>query len=507
MHDGQASSDPDATDATPPGQSTTPSTTAKPAEPVDDLVSTEHTIRIGRRRLAYTATTGRIVLREEVYDEGKFTGFEPKAEVSITSYVVESAGDANRPVTFAFNGGPGSSSVWLHVGLMGPRRAVSGDVGELAAPPYGLVDNAETLLADSDLVFIDPVSTGFSRAVKGGEAKPYHGFTGDLESVGEVIRLWVTRNRRWLSPKFLAGESYGTIRAAALADHLQTTHGMYLNGIMLISSVIDAGSIGLHDTEERGFVNFLPTYAATAHYHGRHGRRSLRTVLAEAEEYAERTYPWVLARGSRLSSAERTEAVGTIARLTGLSEEYVDMSNLRIEHQRFFAELRRREGLTVGRLDTRFTGPVGNGVAEKLEADPSMDAIVGPYAAAWNHYVRDELGYENDLAYVQLSYKAFSEWSYKEFEGKAVDVSGRLSRAMRANPHLKVHVAFGYLDGATPYFAAQDSLSHLDIPTARHDDIEHKFYEAGHMMYVHEPSRVQQSADLAAFVRGASTAG
>ncbi|MGB7817647.1 MAG: peptidase S10 [Ornithinibacter sp.] len=493
-------------DTTPPADDTAkPADATLPAAPVDDLVTTEHTIKVGRRRLSYKATTGRIVLREEVYDDGTFTGHQAKAEVSLTSYVLD-GDDTSRPVTFAFNGGPGSSSVWLHLGLMGPRRVVSGDVGGLQTPPYAITDNLETLLTVTDLVFIDPVSTGFSRAVSGGKAKPYHGFTGDIESVGEVIRLWTTRQNRWLSPKFVAGESYGTVRAAALAEHLQTRRGMYLNGVILISSVLDLGSIGLHEPEDRGHVGFLPTYAAVAHFHGKHGRKALRTVLAEAEEYAERDYPWVLARGHRLTAAERAGAVSRLAALTGLSEEYVDLSNLRVEHTRFFAELLRSERLVVGRLDSRFTGPAGNGVAERMEADPSHDAIAGAYAAAWNHYVRAELGYENDLPYEQLSTTVHEEWSYKEFEGRPVDVTGKLARAMRANPALKVHVAYGYLDGATPYFAAQDSFAHLDVPAALLENVEHAYYEAGHMMYVHGPSRVQQSADLAAFIRSASTA-
>jgi carboxypeptidase C (cathepsin A) len=478
--------------------------TARPAEPQDDVVTTRHSLRVGRRTLRYTATTGRVVLRDEVFEDGTFTGFKPKAEMSLTAYVVDAPAGSTRPVTFAFNGGPGSSSVWLHLGLLGPRRVEMGDVGELVAPPYRLVDNLQTLLAVSDLVFIDPVSTGYSRAVEGGSAKDYHGYTADIESVGELIRLWTTRHNRWMSPKFLAGESYGTLRAAALAEHLQSRHGMYLNGVMLISSVLDLGSIGLHHPDDRAHVNFLPTYAAVAHFHGKHGRRSLRTVLAEAEAYAERDYPWVLARGHRLTAEERAGAVATVARLTGLSEDYVSRSDLRIEHMRFFTELLRDRGLGVGRLDSRFTGPLASAVAETYDADPSHDAISGPYAAAWNHYVRAELGYENDLPYVQISMKAHEEWSYKEFEGRAVDAAPQLARAMRANPHLRVHVAYGYHDGATPYFAGQEVLAHLQIPQALHANIEHAYYEAGHMMYVHEPSRLQQSADLADFVTRAA---
>ena len=472
------------------------------APPEDDLVTTRHTLKVGRRTLRYTATTGRVVLRDEVHEDGVFAGFKPKAEMFLTSYVLD-GGDPKRPVTFAFNGGPGSSSVWLHLGLFGPRRVVMGDVGALVPPPYAMADNPESLLAVSDLVFIDPVSTGYSRAVEGGKPGEYHGYTGDLESVGELIRLWTSRNKRWMSPKLLAGESYGTLRAAALADHLQDRYGMYLNGIVLISSVLDLGSIGLHEPDDRAHVNFLPTFAAVAHYHGRHGRRSLKSVLAEAEQYAERDYPWVLSRGSRLTAAQRQEAAETLARLTGLTVDYVLRADLRLEHERFFTELLRDQGKVVGRLDSRFTGPWASGIAEKLEADPSHDAIAGPYAAALNHYVRDELGYENDLHYEQIA-SSVHPWSYKDFEGRAVDVSPRLARAMRTNPHLRVHVAYGYLDGATPYYAAQDVLAHLAIPAELQANIEHAWYEAGHMMYVHEPSRVQQSKDLADFITRAA---
>lgn len=483
-------------------QTTTVTTT--PAPPQDDLVTTRHTLKVGRRTLRYTATTGRVVLREEVLEDGVFKGHQAKAEMSLTSYVLDAPAGANRPVTFAFNGGPGSSSVWLHLGLLGPRRVNSGDVGNLTPPPYGLLDNAETLLAVSDLVFIDPVSTGYSRTVEGGKPKEYHGFKADIESVGELIRLWTKRNNRWLSPKFLAGESYGTTRAAALADHLQSQYGLYLNGLMLISSVLDFATIDFDFDNDRAHVDYLPTYAAVAHYHGKHGRKSLRTVLHEAEEYAAHDYPLALSRGSRLSAAERADHVRRLAALTGLTEDYVDRADLRIEHVRFFTELLRDQRLAVGRLDARFTGPLARGNAEMWDADPSHDAISGPYAAAWNHYIRQELGYKSDLPYTQLSSVAHQEWSYKEFEAKPVDVTPRLARAMRANPHLKVHIAYGYHDGATPYYGAQDVVAHLDIPASLRDNIEHAYYEAGHMMYVHEPSRVQQSRDLADFVLRAS---
>ncbi|NHA66600.1 S10 family peptidase [Phycicoccus flavus] len=488
----------------PPSGATAPGATTAPAPPTDDLVTTTHTLGRGRKALSYTATTGRVVLREEVLEDGVFAGVKPRAEVFLTSYVVEPSGDRPRPVVFAFNGGPGSSSVWLHLGLLGPRRVLARDADGAPRPPHGLTDNTETLLAEADLVFVDPVSTGFSRAVEGGRPGEYHGFTGDVESVAEVIRLWTTRHDRWLSPKFLAGESYGTLRAAAVAEHLQTRRGMYLDGVVLVSTVLDLGSIGSEEPEDRSHVGFLPTYAAIAHHHGRHGSRALADVLAEAEAFVERDYPWALSRGDRLTPQERSAAVDTVARLTGLSPEYVDLSDLRVEHLHFFAELLRRERRVVGRLDGRFSGPAGNPVAEKADTDPSMDAIAGPYAAAWNHYVRAELGYESDLPYELLSQATHEAWSYKEFEGRSVDVTGRLARAMRANPDLRVHVAYGWYDGATPYFAARETFARMGLPPELSANIEHHYYPAGHMMYVHDESRRRQSADLAAFVRRAS---
>jgi carboxypeptidase C (cathepsin A) len=472
-------------------------------EPTDNLVVTGHSLRVGRKTLEYTATAGRIVLREEEVTDGVFKGTRPKAELFLTSYVLDGAEPTQRPVTFAFNGGPGSSSVWLHLGLFGPRRVVMGDAGHLLPPPYDLVDNHESLLAVSDLVFIDPVSTGYSRMAEGGKADEYHGYGRDLDAVGELIRLWTSRNGRWMSPKFLAGESYGTVRAAALADDLQAKYGLYCNGIMLLSSVLNLGTIRPHVDNDLPPTLFLPTYAAIAHYHGKHGRKSLRSVLREAEEYASREYPYLLSRGNRLTEAERSDAARRIAELAGLTPEYVLRSDLRLEHQRFYTELLRSSGRVVGRLDGRFTGWLHDGSAETADADPSYDAIVGPYAAGFNHYVRAELGYSSDLPYELISAKV-DPWSYKEFEGQSVNVTRRLARAMRANRHLKVHVAFGYHDGATPYFAAEHVLAHLHIPDELRSNIESAYYPAGHMMYVHEPSRVQQSEDLANFVKNSS---
>lgn len=479
-----------------------PTPAPDPAPPEDDLVTTSHVIGTGRGRLKYTATAGRVVLREEATKDGSFRGLEPRAEIFSTAYVLDDVEPATRPVTFAFNGGPGSSSAWLHFGLLGPRRVVMGDVGALAPPPYGLTDNLESLLAVSDLVFIDPVTTGYSRTTAGHQADDFHGYTRDVESVSEFIRLWTSRNDRWSSPKFLAGESYGTTRAAALAQHLVDGCGLYLNGLMLISSVLDIGSVDFVEGSDLAYALYLPTYTAAAHHHGRIGGE-LRARIRESEAFAARDLPWALARGSRLRGPERDAVVARYAELTGLDPGYVDRADLRVDLPSFTVELLRDQGLQLGRLDLRFTGwPEHGNVASSWE-DPSMRAIVGPYAAAANSYLRRELGYRTDLPYNVLTGRVHP-WSYKEFEGRPVETAGALTSALRSNPHLRVHVACGYFDGATPHFAAEHVFAHLRIPDAEADRVEWAYYEAGHMMYVHEPSRRQQSADLAAFVRRAS---
>src|SRR6185312_1162631 len=304
---------------------------------------------------------------------------------------------------------------------LGPRRLLMGDAGALLAPPYGLADNAETLLAVSDLVFIDPISTGYSRAAKGEKSKDFHGYQADIESVAEVIRLWTSRNGRWMSPKYLCGESYGTTRAAGIARYLQERAGLYLNGLILISTFLDGGSVEFTNGNDEAYVNYLPTYAAIANYHGKHGDRPLREVLDEAQEYANGEYRRVLGLGARASEEERTAAVEKVASLAGLSTEYVDAVNLRPEHIRFLTELLRSERKTVGRIDGRFTGTDSDYGRELWTTDPSIDAITGPYAAVLNHYVRAELGYHSDLLYEVLTDRVHP-WSFKEFEAQHLHV-------------------------------------------------------------------------------------
>ena len=318
------------------------------------------------------------MLREEEVKKDVFHGWKARAEMSVTAYTLDDADVTTRPITFVFNGGPGSSSVWLHMGLLGPRRVDVGDVAAPHPPPYRLVDNAETLLAVSDLVFIDPMSTGHTRAVEGGKPKDYHGFAKDVEQVTELIRLWCTREDRWMSPKFLLGESYGTVRAVAVAERLLAQHAMALNGLVLVSSVLDFGSQDFEHHRRRRVVPELPADVHRDRALPRQGQGpGWASCGTEAEAFAAGPYRLALAAGRRLPAKERAASSRTLARLTGLSEEYVDRTDLRIEHWRFCTELLRDRGLTVGRIDGRFTGPLHSPIAENMDADPSMDAIDG----------------------------------------------------------------------------------------------------------------------------------
>lgn len=473
-------------------------------EPRDDISVTRHRITVGGRELAYTVTAGRLVLREERHGkDGQSEGFRPRAEVFFTAYALDDQPDPRqRPLTFSFNGGPGSSSVWLHLGLLGPRRVEMGDAGALTGPPYDLVDNEFTLLTHSDLVFIDPVSTGYSRAAEGEKPGDFHGFQKDIESVGDFIRLWTSRAGRWLSPKFLIGESYGTLRAAALSGFLQERHGLYLNGLMLVSTILDYATVDETPGHDLSYTLHLPTYAATAWYHGHHPGRELGDVLREAEAFADGPYTLALQRGARLGEAERQEIAGKYARLTGLSPEFALRSDLRVTLGRYRKELLRAQGRVLGRLDTRFTGLDRDSGGEEPEYDPSMSAILGPYTAALNHYVRAELGFGSDLPYEILTGRV-RPWSFADFENRHVRVSDTLRAAMHHNPHLKVLVASGYFDAATPYHAARHTLDHLGLDPALRGQLRETFYEAGHMMYVHRPSLEQQKQDLADFIEWA----
>jgi carboxypeptidase C (cathepsin A) len=477
----------------------------------DDLVETTHQVTINGERLQYTVTCGTMVLKEEAvknHSGGESEGEKPKASIFFIAYTRQDVPDLSaRPVTFSFNGGPGSSSVWLHLGVLGPRRVLMDDMGNTLPPPYRLVENEYSLLDKTDLVFIDPVSTGYSRVVSGEKVNEFHGFKRDIESVGDFIRLYTTRYHRWASPKFLIGESYGTTRAAGLAGYLQDRHGLYLNGLMLISSVLHFSTLEFDLGNDLPYILFLPTYTATAWYHRRLPEelqsRTLSQVLEEVEAFALGDYALGLMRGAALPEEERSRLVERLARYTGLSPEYVRRAGLRLEIFRFVKELLREEQQTVGRLDSRFRGYDRDAAGEHPEFDPSLTNITGPYTAMLNHYVRAELNFESDLPYEILNPKVWP-WSYSEHENRYVEVAETLRKAMTVNPFLKVFVGSGFFDLATPYFATVYTLNHLALAENLAENITTSFYEAGHMMYIEKASLVKLKEDLARFIEHAS---
>ena len=475
-------------------------------EPADQIAITRHKAKIGRREIAYTVTCGTLVLKEEAEKEGKSEGEKARAKVFFIAYTLDDAADkSKRPVTFSFNGGPGSSSVWLHLGVLGPKRVAVDAEGHAPAPPGRLVTNEHSLLDASDLVFIDPVGTGFSRMVEGEKMKEYHEYKRDLESVGEFIRLWVSRYGRWSSPKYLIGESYGTTRASGLSGHLLERYGIYLNGVMLVSCALDFQTLSFDDANDLPHVLFLPTYAATAWYHKRLPadlqKKPLRKLLDEVEAFAATEYASALFQGARLPAKRRKELAARVARYTGLTAEYVERTELRVEIFRFCKELLRGKARTVGRLDSRYIGFDRDSAGEEFDFDPAIAEIFGTYAAAMNDYVRRDLRFEADLPY-EIIKPYYVDWGWKDYANKYVAVSETLRKSMTMNPHMRVLVASGYFDLATPHFGADYSLDHLGLAPELRKNITVSYYEAGHMMYVHKPSLEKLATELRRFVAG-----
>ena len=466
--------------------------------PEDKLSVTHHSVTINGEEIRYTATTGTLILKEEVNKEGE----KPKAAVFFIAYTRDDVEDpATRPITFSFNGGPGSSSVWLHLGVLGPRRVKPDENGELPQPPYQLTNNECSILDKTDLVFIDPVSTGFSRAVPGEEAKQFHGFKKDIESVGDLILLYLGRYKRWGSPKFLIGESYGTTRAGGLAGYLQERHGTYLNGIMLVSVVLNFQTIRFAPGNDLPYILFLPTYAATAFYHKRLGEvdTEFETFIDEVRAFATSDYTVALMQGNTISPTERADIVKKLTGYTGLTPEYIDRTDLRINIARFCKELLRDEARTVGRFDSRYKGIDRDSAGENYEYDPSGAVTQGAYTANLNNYVRGELEFESDIPYEILS-RRVHPWDYSGHQNQYVNVADTLRKAMTVNPALKVFVANGYYDLATPFLASEYTFTHLGLDPSLKDNITMAYYKAGHMMYIDQNELQKMKKDLDAYL-------
>jgi carboxypeptidase C (cathepsin A) len=471
-----------------------------PPAPEEKIVQSKHSLRIGGQEIKYTATAGTILLKLE---DGT-----PKASIFYVAYAKDDVSDpAQRPITFSFNGGPGSSSVWLHLGAFGPRRVQMGDAGALLPPPYKLVDNDASLLDITDLVFIDPVSTGYSRAVPGEPPKQFHGIEEDVQSVAEFIRLYATRNKRWSSPKFLAGESYGTTRAAGLSGYLQQHFGMYLNGIVLVSSILNFETAEFDTGNDLPYLLYLPSYTAIAWYHKKLSadlQGDLQKAIDESRKFAAGEYADALMTGDNLASDRRKEVAQKLARLTGLSANFVDECNLRVQLGRFTKELLREQRRTVGRIDGRFLGIDADSAGAHPDYDPSMAAIIGPYTGVLLDYVRNDLKFESDLPYEILTPRV-QPWNFEPYENRYVNVAETLRSAMTQNPFLHVFVAKGYYDLATPFFAADYTFDHLGLDASLRGHLSGAYYEAGHMMYVHAPSLAKLKQDIARFMSAATT--
>jgi carboxypeptidase C (cathepsin A) len=466
----------------------------KSKEPEEKHIETDHTVTINGQEVSYKAVAGTILLRDE---EDK-----PTASIFHIAYTREGVKDlAARPITFSFNGGPGSSSVWLHLGMLGPRRVRLAEDGGALPPPYRLVDNEYSLLDATDLVFIDPVSTGYSRAIPPKDANKFHGLREDAASVAEFIRLYISRNKRWSSPKFIIGESYGTTRAAALSGELTRRLNMNVNGIMLVSTVLNFQTLDFNAGNDLPYVLYLPTYTATAWFHKKLApdlqRRTVDDVYNLSEKFAGGEYQSALFSGSSLPAAQRRAVVEQYSHLTGLSTNYVDRSNLRVTMGRFAAELLANENRVIGRYDSRYKGYVRDRLANRMEQDPSYEAVASAFASTFNDYVRTELKYETDLSYEVLT--SVGPWNWDQSNGY-VDVAETLANAMTRNPFLKVHVSSGVYDLATPLFATRYTFDQLNVDPALLGNITLDTYTAGHMMYLNLADLKKSKTDLARFI-------
>jgi carboxypeptidase C (cathepsin A) len=457
--------------------------------PSEEMVETVHEAVIDGQKIAYKAVAGNLLIKDN--------NCNPKASIFFISYTKEGVENkAERPITFCFNGGPGSSSVWLHLGTFGPKRVKLTDQGE-AVFPYQLMENEYSILDLTDLVFIDPVSTGYSHAIPHEEAKNFHGLEEDIKAVSEFVRLYITRFNRWESPKFLAGESYGTTRAVGVAGYLQTNY-IPINGLVLVSSVLNFQTIDCCVGNDLPYLLFVPSYTAAAWYHKKLSpelQNNFYEALRLSKEFVNREYVHALFQGDLLTPQERKRIISKLAYFTGLSPDYIEKSDLRIDNLKFGQELLRDQKIAIGRFDGRLSGFEIDPLSEYLGYDPSFSAISGAFTAAMNQYLRNDLRYERDVSYKILT--NVQPWNYGGgADNQYVNVATTLRETMIKNPHLTVFVANGYFDLATPFFATEYTFNHLGFHPNLLKRVKMDYYEAGHTMYIHYPSLVKLKEDL-----------
>lgn len=462
---------------------------------------TEHSARIGGRNIEYTATAGTMLMKNDKDEATALFGY--------TAYVAKGGNQNKRPILFAYNGGPGSASIWLHMGILGPQRAVINDAGWTENGPYERVNNEFSIIDEVDLVMIDPVGTGFSKPVGVGKGEDFWGVDQDIKSVSEFIVQYLTENKRWASPKYILGESYGGIRSGGVAYYLLKNHMVALNGVVLVSPFMEFASGFAGMGIDLPHVMFLPTFASTANYHGALAEKheDLPAFMDEVAEFALNEYAPALLMGNKLSDAKRREVIAGLARYTGLSEDYWDRANLRIDEGRFTKELAREAGITIGRVDSRFSGNSVNRLGESMSYDPMTTSIGPGYLAAFMDYYQNDLNVEDVGNYTVFGNVFFSwDWGHAQpdlqgFKLPIPNTAIDLEHTMQQNPSMRVLVQQGYYDLATPHLATEYFVDHLEIADDLRDNIEIAYYEAGHMMYTHEASMIKFKEDLARFIR------
>ncbi|HXW99620.1 MAG TPA: hypothetical protein VEJ00_00285 [Candidatus Acidoferrales bacterium] len=459
-------------------------------------VVTHHQVTLDGKVLKYTATAGRLPIKR---DDGNI-----EAEMFFVAYTLDGQEAAKRPLTFAFNGGPGSATVWLHMGALGPKHVVLQPNGFMPAAPYRMEDNPNTLLDRTDLVFVDAIDTGFSRAANAEMARKFLGVKGDVEAFGEFVRLYLTRHERWPSPLFLFGESYGTTRAAGLSGYL-AERGIAFNGIVLLSMAVDFQTLEWAKNNDEPYILLVPSFASIAAYHKRLAPdliEDMKRTREEARRWAESDYALALAKGDGLTPEERQKIIDQYARYTGLSKQLIDDANLRVDVGQFTHNLLLDQKLRVGRLDGRFTGPDPEGLLDTRFYDPTASAILPPYTAVFNHYVRSELGYQADTPYKVFAWneEAFHKWEWGDAEKGFPNTAPSLRAAMVKNPYLKILVMEGHYDLATPFAAADYTMDHLNLDPAYRKNISYATYDAGHMVYIDSVSHVKMKKDAVEFI-------